>query len=119
MAKQRTKRSEGVRLVPRSGWFARISRQLQQLEIKPLDPLKLAPIDQREAFLPSWTRAIEPQLMRLLRALDIDSASPTSWREGFLALAVLHYDVGHVVLKPSRTNKNAAKWSAAHNLALQ
>src|SRR4029077_10938821 len=75
-------------------------------------------IDQPEAFRPNWTRAIEPQLMQLLRALDIDPASPTSWREGFLALAVFHYGIGHVVLKPSRTNKNAAKWRREHDLAL-
>jgi hypothetical protein len=118
MAKQRAKKSEEVRLVPRSGWLDRISRQLQQLEIKPLDPRKLAPIDQSEAFLQDWKGATAPQLNQLLRALDIDPASPTSWRDGFLVLAILDYGVGHVVLKPSRTNKNAAKWSREHDLAL-
>jgi hypothetical protein len=115
---RRTKKSDAVRLVPNPGWSDRLLAQLQQLEIKPLDARKLPPIDQEDAFLREWQKAIEPQLDRLLRALDIDPAGPTSWRNRFLRLAVLHHGVGHVIWKPS-SNQNAAKWSIEHDIALR
>jgi len=57
---------------------------------------------------------VNGQLEQLLRSLGLDPASPVAWRDGFLLLACLHYDVG----KPRRTNKNAQKFSADDDFAL-
>jgi hypothetical protein len=57
---------------------------------------------------------VDGELEQLLRSLGLDPASPTAWRDGFLLLACLHYDVG----KPRRTNKNAKNLSTDDNVVL-
>jgi len=57
---------------------------------------------------------VDGQLEQLLRSVGLDPASPTAWRDGFLLLACLHYDVG----KPRRTNKNAKKPSLDDDMLL-
>lgn len=57
---------------------------------------------------------VDGELEQLLRSLGLDPASPTAWRDGFLLLASLHYDVG----KPRRTNVNAQKLSGSDDLLL-
>jgi len=57
---------------------------------------------------------VDGELEQLLRSLGLDSASPTAWRDGFLLLACLHYDVG----KPRRTNNNAQKITSRDDMAM-
>jgi hypothetical protein len=39
-------------------------------------------------------KQVDRQLEQLLLSLGLDPTSPTAWRDGFLLLACLHYDVG-------------------------
>lgn len=57
---------------------------------------------------------VDYELEELLRSLGLDPARPTAWRDGFLLLACLHYDVG----KPRHTNKNAEKLCSDDNMIL-
>lgn len=57
---------------------------------------------------------VAKQLEQLLLSLGLDPTSPMAWRDGFVLLACLHYDVG----KPPRTNKNAEKLSGDDDLLL-
>jgi hypothetical protein len=59
-------------------------------------------------------KKVDKQLEQLVSALGLDPTSPTAWRDGFVLLACLHYDIG----KPPRTNKNAEKLSSADDLRL-
>jgi hypothetical protein len=59
-------------------------------------------------------KQVDRQLEQLLLSLGLDPTSPTAWRDGFLLLACLHYDVG----EPPRTNKNAEKLSGSDDLLL-
>jgi DNA-binding transcriptional MerR regulator len=76
-------------------------------------------IDQVREQLWTLVRAGDPkqvdgQLEELLLTLGLDPESPTAWRDGFLLLAYLHYDLG----KPPRTNKNATKMFADDDMIL-
>jgi hypothetical protein len=58
------------------------------------------------------------QIAQLGRALGVDPAAPDFWRRGFLALAGLHHGIGHISVRPKKTNRNSATWTTDHDLLL-
>jgi hypothetical protein len=70
------------------------------------------------AVLLAFRRRTESQMKDLLRRLGVDPSRADAWERGFFHLAVLHHRVGHLAWYPSRSNRNSATWTPAHDLTL-
>jgi len=122
--KSRAKSDRQVPLIPPAGQLEKFQKRFLQFEPHHLRKLVDAaraidgPAGQQETFIHVLRRENEKQIEQLLRSMGLDPATPNVWERAFFLLAVLHHGVGHVVWRPRRTNKNAAKWSVEHDLAL-
>ena len=70
------------------------------------------------ALLLTYRRRNELQLKSLLKHFGINPSAPDGWERGFFHLAVHHHGVGHIASSRPRTNRNAATWTAGHDLTL-
>jgi hypothetical protein len=122
MPKAQKQRSK-ISLFPKDGEVRSARRKLPVFDPHNLRSLigearKNDEADVDTAFLFAFRRRNGAQMKDLLRRLRVDPSRRDAWERGFFHLAFLHHGVGHLAWYPSRTNRNSATWTPAHDLAL-
>lgn len=71
-----------------------------------------------EAVVLRMRQINDAQLKQLVSALGVESVHSDFWQRAFFLLAHLHHGVGHLSVRPKKTNRNAAVWTLDHDQLL-